>query len=97
METIDRKFKFLAVNPGNGNIFTDKEGVVFLAKDDCFLPTLKFYLEECIRQEASVAQITGVNLLIDRVTRWRLENLKRCKTPDVASGKEADIVLADPK
>jgi hypothetical protein len=94
MESIDRKHTFLAVNEGNGNVYTDKEGIILLAKDDAVLPTLNFYLEECKRIGAGDEQIAGVELLIARVSRWRAENPDACKKPDISLGKEADIVLS---
>lgn len=97
VETIDRKFKFLAVNPGNGNIFTNYQGIVFLAKDNALLPTLEFYYQQCRILGVAKPQLDGIDLLIKRVKKWREANPDRCKIPDVDSGKEEAIVLAPNK
>jgi hypothetical protein len=81
---IDKKFRFLAVNPcKKGVIYTEEDGMVLLAKDDACLPTLKFYHDECVRLGAGLAQVEGIRLLIERVEQWRAKYPNRCKVPDV--------------
>jgi hypothetical protein len=72
---IDKKFKFLAVNPcKKGVIYTEKDGIVLLAKDDACLPTLNFYLDVCKQLGADELQLQGIRLLIGRGRDWRDEN-----------------------
>lgn len=90
---IDRKFKFVATHKTKGVEFTDREAVVFLAKDNAFPAALQFYREECVRQGAGDLQIKGVDLLIERVALWRKLNPSKCKTPDIEPGQEGIVVL----
>lgn len=79
----------------HGRIFKNKnreevradEFCVFLAKDNAFLPTLRFYRDECARQGAKDAQIKAVEEMINRCAKWRDENVDRLKTPDVEPGE----------
>lgn len=80
---IDKKFRFLAVNPCKaGVIFTEEDGIVLLAKDNACIPTLEFYLEECERIGADEIQLEGVRMLIERVRFWRAKYPGKCKVPD---------------
>ena len=46
---IDRKYKILAVNPCSGNIHTEEDSILFLAKDRGVIRMLDTYLDECKR------------------------------------------------
>lgn len=85
MEIIDRKFRTLAVNPVNGNIYTEKDSILFCAKDAALPATLNAYQEECIRLGANPEHITSVGLLIDRVCQYQKEI--EVKIPDTV-GRE---------
>ena len=95
MEDLDRKFEFIARHTTKGKAFTHREGVVFLAKDNAFMPTLKFYLEECKRQGVGVGQLKGIKLLIKRIERWRRENPDELKIPDIDGFKEEAFVCRE--
>ena len=83
MNNIDRKFRFLAVNPcKKGVIYTEADGIVLLAKDDACLPTLEFYYDECERLKADDLQLKGIRGLIERVAQWRLDNPEKCAVAD---------------
>lgn len=92
MEDLDRKFEFVAMHTTKGKAFTHREGVVFLAQDNCFLPTLKFYKEECKRQGVGEVQIKGIDLLIGRIGQWREMHLDKLKRPDIDEGPEERLV-----
>jgi len=88
---IDRKVEMTAVNPCNGNIYTQRNAVLFAAKDKCLIPTLEAYLEENIKEGADDAQVESVKDLISRVKSFQ-RNIE-CKVPDVTSDCEVDMLL----
>lgn len=93
MEPIDRKFKFLAVNPCKARdaIYTDKDGFIFLAKDKYCITALNAYLG-ALRNDVLVseAQVKGVELLIERVRNY--QELYGMKVPDVNGYSEIEVV-----
>ena len=68
---IDRKYKILAVNPCSGNVHTEEDSVLFLAKDQALLVALEAYVEECSLLGCEDTHIEGVNLLIERVEEYQ--------------------------
>lgn len=86
-ERADGKFQGRIYKNKNGEEVPPDEYVVFLVKDNAFLPTLRFYREECQRQGAASAQLQAVDEAIARVEAWRAVNTDRCKTPDVEPGE----------
>lgn len=82
-QSIDRKFKISATSIGSGNKYSDENAVLFLAKDIAFARALPEYLNQCIICGAGQDQITAVELLIDRVNAFQLENVGVAKIPDV--------------
>jgi hypothetical protein len=84
---LDGKFHGVIVKNKDQSVVPQDQWVVFLAKDNAFPATLKFYREECERQGALPGQLSAVDDMIDRVTTWRRENPSLCKTPDVRSGE----------
>ena len=87
METIDRKFKILAVNPATGKSYTDQEGVFFCAKDRALPAALRAYSTECIRLGANPEHVASIGLLLERVKRYQAE--VEAKVPDTL-GPELD-------
>lgn len=79
---LDAKFSGVIFKVKDGSIVTDDQYMVFLAKDEAFFNTLKFYRDECIRLGADQEQIQSVNRGIDRLMTWRKENRDRLKVPD---------------
>jgi len=80
METIDRKFQILAVNPCKGTIYTEKNAILLCAKDKAVIPTLWAYLHECERLGCHEEHIHSVELLIGRVKEYQ-EKIE-VRTPD---------------
>lgn len=89
---IDRKFHIAAVHKTKGKGVTDSEAVLFLCKDDAFPATLQFYRAECMRLGVGVAQVEGIDLLIERVALWRRRNKVLCRNPDIDQGPEVAYV-----
>ena len=78
---IDRKYTINAVNPCSGNTHTEKDSVLFLAKDKAFLEgALPGYRAKCIEMGANAAHIESIDLLIERVRRYQ-ESIE-AKVPD---------------
>lgn len=71
METIDRKFRILAVNPCNGKIYTEKDALLLCAKDKATIAALMAYRDECIKLKCNDEHIESIALLIHRVTRYQ--------------------------
>jgi hypothetical protein len=63
--------------------------IVFVARDNALLPTLKFYRQECARIGAGNTQLAAVDELIERVAKWREANPGKLKVPDVEPGELA--------
>jgi hypothetical protein len=85
---IDRKFKLLAVNPCNGNIYTEENAILLCAKDLAVIPALKAYRDECERLKANAEHIQSVNMLIARVQVF--QNTEKTKIPDTEGYCEVD-------
>ena len=78
---IDRKFKILAVNPcKKGGVYTENEGIFFAAKDKALVTALLAYGDECQRIGCNQEHLESIDLLIDRVQQFQLEN--GSKVPD---------------
>ncbi len=87
MQKLDGKFHGIIAKNKDGSIVGQDEWIVFLAKDNALLPTLRFYREECIRIGADASQVNACTELIERVEAWRDFNLTACKVPDVEPGE----------
>lgn len=88
-QTLDGKFFGLIFRQKDNTIVPPSEFVVFLAKDRAFLPTLRFYKEECQRIGAETPQLEAIDALIGRVEAWQRENVTAMKIPDVHPGELA--------
>lgn len=78
---VDWKYQINAVNPCSENRHTQKDAVLFLAKDKGFLEAaLPAYLEWCKKNGTNPAHIEAVELLMGRVKQYQ-EQLE-CKIPD---------------
>jgi hypothetical protein len=86
-DKLDAKFSGVIFKVKDGSIVPDDEYMVFLAKDNAFLPTLKFYREECIRLGADNDHIAAVDRTIHRAEHWRENNQHRLKVPDATGEK----------
>lgn len=87
MSTIDRKFKFIAVNPCNGNVYTEDNAVVFCAKDQALIPTLSAYRDECKKIGCGNEHLESIDLLIGRILEFQQEEVKK---PDTDTNCEID-------
>jgi len=92
-EAIDRKFKFEAVSLSSGKAYSQKNAIVFLARDPAVPAALEAYEAKCKELGASDEQLQGVGLLHARVVQFQTRSLKRVKVADVQPGKEAKRVL----
>ena len=70
-EIIDRKFRILAVNPCTHKIYTERNSVLFVAKDKALPAALSAYRDECVRIKANPEHIKSVDLLIERVATFQ--------------------------
>jgi len=69
---IDRKYSFTAINPCSGNVHSERDAVLFLAKDKAFLEgALPGYRAKCIELGANPAHIESIDLLIARVADYQ--------------------------
>jgi len=73
METIDRKFRILAVNPCNGHIYTEKDAILLCAKDKAVPAALAAYHSECEKLGANKEHLDSIILLIGRVNKFQVE------------------------
>lgn len=88
MEAIDRKFKFKAVSIRTKKQYTEKNAVVFLAKDALLPEVLERYKQLCKENNVDERQIEGIRLLRERVVRYQTENPRKVSFPDVDAGEE---------
>ena len=90
METIDRKFRILAVNPCKpGAIYTEKDGAFFKATDEFFPDALKAYIRAMVESgRVDANQIMSAEMLLDRVMVKQATDGKR--TPDIETQREID-------
>lgn len=84
---LDAKFNGVVFKVKDGTIVPDDEYMVFLAKDNAFLPTLRFYHTECVRIGADEEHIAAVSRTLDRLIEWRAHNQHRLKVPDAKGEK----------
>ena len=92
MEAIDRKFQINAVCRAHHHLHGENDAVLFLAKDAALPATLRAYREECFRLGVDERQLKGIDLLIERVDRFQVENQSAVKLPDIDADKEEDYV-----
>jgi hypothetical protein len=91
METIDRKFRFLAINPCNGNIYTEKDALILCAKDRAVPAALKAYLAECTKIRCNNEHLRSIGLLIQRVEDY--QHTVEVRTPDTVGECEISRCL----
>ena len=85
---IDRKYKILAVNPCSGNVHTEEDAVVFLAKDRAFPYALEEYLRQCKKLQCDDIHLESIRLLIARVDSY--QEKMGSKVPDTNTPCEID-------
>ena len=87
MVKLDGKFSGVLVKNKDNTIIPVDQWMVFLAKDNAFPATLRFYRQECERQGAGPEQLAGVDECIAKVDAWRAAHPDECKVPDVQQGE----------
>jgi len=85
---IDRKFKFVAVNPCNQKVYTEENAVVFCAKDKCLPKALQAYEKECKDRGCESSHLESISLLISRVLTF--QEACESKLPDTNTSCEID-------
>lgn len=85
-EVIDRKFKFLAVNPCKGTHYDETDGIVFLAKDKAVPQMLLSYHAECERLGCGEEHLESIELLYGRVIAF--QSSVESKIPDTETDCE---------
>ena len=85
---IDRKYKILAVNPCSGNVHTEEDAILFLAKDAAVLPMLETYVEECEMLGCEDTHIDSLHLLLERIEEY--QKIVGTKVPDTDRPGEID-------
>src|SRR5258708_5322822 len=84
---LDGKFHGVIVKNKDQSIVPQDQWVVFLAKDNAFPATLRFYFEECKRLGAGPDQVQAVKDMMTRLDDWRATHTDKCKVPDVQPGE----------
>ena len=87
---VDRKFKFLAVNPVNGHIYTEEDGLVLCAKDKAVPVALEAYQKECVRLGTNPEHVESISMLIQRVKEYQ-ESIES-GIPDTVGGEIARCI-----
>jgi|SRR3972149_6540599 len=89
---IDRKFFIIADHVTKHTSYTERDAVLFLAKDKALPDTLRYYHEKCAKLGADERQLKSVALLLDRVEAYQAAHPELCKVPDVDEGREDEIL-----
>jgi len=77
---IDRKYRFLAVNPCTGQIHDESDSILFLVKDQALPVALRVYRDECERLGCSDTHLESLDLLYERVIFFQETNVKLPET-----------------
>jgi hypothetical protein len=88
MVKIDRKFRFVAVNPVNGKVYTEDNALILCAKDAAVPAALAEYQLECIKLGANKEHNVSIDLLYHRVVQFQRE-MGGGRVPDTV-GAEID-------
>ena len=93
MEHIDRKFRIEAICVAHRHRYTEEDSVLFKAADAAFnRAVMDAYKREAIKLGANPRQILGIDLLIERIEKYKALNPDKVKVPDVDEGLEETIV-----
>ena len=84
---LDAKFYGTIRKVKNDEVVPDDEYMVFLAKDNAFPDTLRFYRDKCIELGCDAEHVQSVNRTLDRLEVWRKDNPSRLKDPDAKGEK----------
>lgn len=84
---LDGKFRGTVFRHADQTVVPSDEWVVFLASDNAFPATLRFYRMKCAEIGAEQEQLDAVDRLIARVDAWRAAHPEKIKLPDAAPGE----------
>ena len=84
---IDRKFKFVAINPCNKKVYTEENAVLFCAKDRCLIPAIDAYYHACLISGCGTEHLESIRLLKDRIADFQKLEIR---TPDTETDCEID-------
>lgn len=87
---IDRKFKFVAVNPCNSKVYTEDNALVLCAKDKAVPAALAAYQSECVRLGCGEEHLESMGLMMVRLAKFQADNADLCKIPDTNTVCEID-------
>lgn len=85
---IDRKFKFVAVNPCNQKVYTEENAMIFCAKDKALIPALRAYVAACVALDCGDEHIESIALLMGRIKKYQHDTESR--VPDTETDCEID-------
>lgn len=97
IKKLDRKFKGAIYANKDGRKIPDDQWIILLAKDDAVPATLQFYRDKCKLLGVEESHITAVSDLINRVEKWREQNVDLCRLPDTDPDELIVESLADRK
>ena len=87
-QMIDRKFKFVAVNPCNQTVYTEENAIIFCAKDKALPEALFAYQEACEAMGCGQEHLESISLLRNRVGEF--QRYIEAKIPDTDTDCEID-------
>lgn len=82
MAKLDGKFIGEIRRATTGELIPDDRWVAFMAYDNAFVGTLKYYRNKCQQLGCSQEQLSAVDALILRVDQWREANPELCRKPE---------------
>ena len=94
MGKIDRKFIILAVNPINGKIYTDADGLFFCAKDILVPDMLAGYIESGKKHGADPVHLESMELARQRVVAFQ-DAMGGGRIPDTVGGEVARCIFGE--
>ena len=94
MAVIDRKFQIKAVNPTNGNTYTEKDSLLLCAKDAAVPAALEAYRGKCIELGANEEHVHSVALLTSRVVEFQ-RSMGGGRVPDTIGAEIARCLTGD--
>ncbi len=87
MAKLDAKFYGEIRKVKDDSVVPPDEYVVFLVKDNAFLPALARYIDTCKELGCDAQQIASAERMMVRAKKWRAAHPDRCKNPDAAGEK----------
>ena len=87
---IDRKFEFLARNPVTGKVYTERNAMVFCAKDSAVPAMIAKYIKTCKAQGCDDNHTGSMNLALARVAAFQTNiDGRRGRVPDTVGDEVA--------